>query len=45
MKTNRELNQEHDRRESERVRPKLPQYDFTALDAVVRSWIRRHEQA
>ena len=39
-KTTRELNQEHDRRMSERVRPKEPEYSFKELEAIVNTWIR-----
>lgn len=39
MKTNREKNTEHTARANSKVRPKLPQYDFAALDAVMRSWV------
>lgn len=39
MKTNRELNQEYDRRQADKVRPKEPVYDFKPLEAVVRKWV------
>ncbi len=39
MKTNRELNTEHDRRQKERVRPKGPEYNFKPLEEVVRKWV------
>jgi len=39
MKTNREKNTEHTARANSKVRPKLPQYDFAALDAVMQSWV------
>jgi hypothetical protein len=39
-KTNKELNTEHDRKEILRVRPKGQRYDFTALEAAVRSWFK-----
>jgi len=39
-KTNRELNQEHDKRTKERVRPKGPIYEFAALEAVIRQWVQ-----
>jgi hypothetical protein len=38
MKTNREKNTEHAARTTNKVRPKTPQYDFEALDAVMRTW-------
>jgi hypothetical protein len=43
MKTNKELNTAHDLKESERIRPKQPQYDFTALEAVIREWVKGNE--
>jgi len=43
MKTNKELNTAHDARMAERIRPKQPAYDFTALEAVMREWTRAHE--
>ena len=40
MKTNREKNTEHDRKELLRVRPKQAgKYEFEALQAVIRNWI------
>jgi hypothetical protein len=39
MKTNRELNEEHDRRELMRVRPKQPNYNYKPLEEVVRKWV------
>jgi len=44
MKTNRELNTEHDRKEILRVRPKQAKYDFAPLDAVIRQWVKGNEQ-
>lgn len=41
MKTNRELNQEHEQRESLRVRPKTPEYNWEPLDEAVRKMIER----
>jgi hypothetical protein len=41
MKTNKELNQEYDQRQQERVRPKQPEYNFAPLEEVVRQWITR----
>ena len=43
-KTNRDLNTEHDRKEILRVRPKQGSYDFKPLEAVIRQWVRGHEQ-
>jgi predicted RNA-binding protein with RPS1 domain len=37
-KTARELNQEHDRKQQERVRPKQPEYNFKPLEDVIRKW-------
>jgi hypothetical protein len=47
MKTNKEKNLAHDARMQERVRPKGPAYDFTALEVVMRQWVeaRTREQA
>ena len=39
-KTNRELNEQHDKRVQERVRPKGAAYDFAPLTAVVNQWVR-----
>jgi hypothetical protein len=40
MKTNREKNTEHDRKELMRVRPKQAgKYEYEALEAVIRQWI------
>jgi hypothetical protein len=39
-KTNRELNQEHDQRELNKVRPKQPEYQYAELEAIVNRWIR-----
>ena len=44
MKTNKELNTEHDRRQTERVRPAPVAYEFEALEAVVRQWVATNEQ-
>ena len=44
MKTNKELNTEHDRRQRERVRPKQPEYNWEPLEAVIRAWkAKAHE--
>ena len=40
MKSNKELNQEHEARELMRVRPKQPNYEFKELEAIVNNWIR-----
>jgi hypothetical protein len=39
MKTNKELNTEHDRRQKERVRPAPKEYQWQGLEAVIRQWI------
>ena len=39
MKTNKEKNQAHDAKQSERVRPKTPAYSYKELEAVVRAWV------
>jgi hypothetical protein len=45
MKTNREKNTEHDRKELMRVRPKQAvAYDFEPLAKVVRQWVIKNEQ-
>ena len=38
-KTPRELNQEHEKRELMRVRPKQPTYNFKPLEDVIRKWV------
>jgi len=40
MKTNKEKNQEHERKELMRVRPKQPAYNFKPLEEVVRKWVQ-----
>ncbi len=40
MKSNKEKNQEHARKELMRVRPKQPDYDFKSVEEVVRKWVR-----
>ena len=45
MKTNKEKNLEHDRRQVERVRPAPKAYDFKELEAVIRKWMTMNEQA
>ena len=44
MKTNRQLNTEHDQREQDKVRPKQPTYNFKTLEEVVRKWVKQNEQ-
>lgn len=44
-KTNRELNQEHERRELMRVRPKGPSYNPKPLEDVIRQWIIKSRDA
>ena len=44
MKTNKEKNLEHDARQQAKVRPKQPEYDFTALEAVIKQWVTMNEQ-
>jgi len=44
MKTNRTKNQEHDRRQDSRTRPKQSEYDFTGLEAVMHKWVQLNEQ-
>jgi hypothetical protein len=41
MKTNRELNQEHDARASAKVRPKQTEYQFKELQDIINNWIRK----
>jgi hypothetical protein len=44
MKTNREKNTEHDKKEILRVRPKQPNYQWKELEAIVRQWVvKGHE--
>ena len=43
MKTNKEKNLEHDARASAKIRPKQPQYEFEALEAVIKQWVKAHE--
>jgi len=44
MKTNKEKNLAHDARMQDRIRPKPKQYDWEALDAVIRQWKALNEQ-
>jgi hypothetical protein len=39
-KTNKELNQAHDQKQAEKVRPAQPAYNFKPLEEVVSSWVR-----
>ena len=44
MKTNKELNTEHERKELMRVRPKPIVFDWKPLEDVVRKWVIKNEQ-
>lgn len=44
MKTNRELNTEHERKELMRVRPKPIEYNWKPLEDVIRQWVLKNEQ-
>jgi hypothetical protein len=44
MKTNKELNQAHDKAQAERVRPQGKAYDFAPLQEVVKQWVKANEQ-
>ena len=44
MKTNKELNTAFDKAQSERVRPKQPEYNWQPLQEVINQWIRNSEQ-
>jgi hypothetical protein len=39
MKTNREKNTEFDTAQTERVRPKQPEYNYKPLEEVIRKWV------
>ena len=39
MKTNKEKNLEHDARQKARVRPAPKEYQFEALEAIMRAWV------
>ena len=41
MKTNKELNQEHDAKQQDRMRPAPKEYIWQPLEAVIRQWILR----
>ena len=43
VKTNKQKNQEHDDRMSAKVRPKPVAYEFEALQAIMRQWVKAHE--
>jgi hypothetical protein len=43
-KTNKELNTAHDAQMKERVRPALKEYNWEALDKVIRQWVTKNEQ-
>ena len=43
MKTNKELNTAHAAKMADKIRPKQPSYDFTALEAVMRAWVKGNE--
>ena len=44
MKTTRELNQAHDARTSDKIRPKHTEYIFEPLAQVIRQWVIANEQ-
>ena len=39
MKTNRELNEAFDKKQTEKVRPKGSDYNFKPLEDVIRHWV------
>jgi len=39
-KTNRELNQEYDAKQAEKIRPKQPVYNAKPLEEVIAKWVR-----
>ena len=41
MKTNRELNEAFDKKQTERVRPKGPTYNWKPLQDVIHQWIAK----
>lgn len=47
MKSNREKNQQYERDQILKVRPKQPAYEFKELEAIVHKWIResKHEHS
>ena len=40
MKTNKELNQEYDAKQAEKIRPKGIEYNFKPLEEVIANWVR-----
>ena len=44
MKTNKEKNLAYDAQASAKISPKQPEYDFTALEAVIKQWVTMNEQ-
>ena len=40
MKTNKDLNKEHQAKQDARVRPKGPTYNFEPLEQVIRQWVK-----
>jgi hypothetical protein len=40
MKTNKELSQEYDKKQQERVRPQGPTYNYKPLEEVIAKWVR-----
>ena len=43
VKTNKQKNQEHDARMSAKVRPKPVAYEFEALAAIMKQWVKGNE--
>ena len=43
-KTNRELNQAHEARTTDKIRPKESEYNFEPLAQVIRQWVLMNEQ-
>ena len=43
-KTNKELNTAYDAQMKERVRPTTKEYQWEALDKVIRQWVTKNEQ-
>ena len=39
-KTNKELNQAHDQKQTDKVRPQQPVYNFKPLEEVVANWVK-----
>ena len=40
MKTNRELNTEYDAKQTAKVRPKQPAFNYKPLEEVIAQWIK-----